>query len=141
MDKVSKEQRHDNMSKIHGKDTKPEILVRKYLFKCGLRYRKNDKKLPGHPDIVLPKYKAVVFVNGCFWHGHDNCKLAKTPSTNSDFWRAKILSNQMRDKKVNSELSAMGWRVITVWQCELKPATRADTLNKLYSAITEFASP
>ena len=100
MDRVSKEQRHYNMSQIHGSDTKPEIIVRKYLFQHGLRYRKNDKRLPGHPDIVLPKYKTVVFVNGCFWHGHNNCKYAKMPLTNSDFWRAKILSNQIRDKKI-----------------------------------------
>ena len=136
MDRVSKEQRHYNMSRIRGKDTRPEILVRKYLFHNGLRYRKNDKNLPGHPDIVLPKYKTVVFINGCFWHGHENCKWAKTPTTNTSFWQAKILSNQERDKKVTSLLKTMGWQVITIWQCELKPSVRADTLNRLYSVIT-----
>lgn len=137
MDRVSKEQRHYNMSQIHGSDTKPEIIVRKYLYQHGLRYRKNDKRLPGHPDIVLPKYKTVVFVNGCFWHGHNNCKYAKMPLTNSDFWRAKILSNQIRDKKVISELSLNGWRVITVWQCELKKEVETETLESVLKAITK----
>ena len=108
------------MSRIKGKNTKPEEIVRKYLFSKGFRYRKNDKRLPGTPDIVLPKYKTVIFVNGCFWHGHEGCKYFVWPKDNADFWKMKIESNIMRDIRKNKELVDSGWRVITIWECEIK---------------------
>ena len=106
------------MSKIGGKNTKPEILVRKFLFSKGFRYRINVKTLPGKPDIVLPKYKTVIFINGCFWHGH-NCKKGKLPSSNIDFWREKISNNKSRDDKNSDLLIKLGWQVIIIWQCEI----------------------
>lgn len=135
MDKLSAEQRHYNMSRIRGKDTKPEILVRKYLFSKGLRFRKNDKRLPGHPDIVLPKYKTVILINGCFWHGHEGCRYFKLPETNRSFWEAKINRNRARDKETNDELLKKGWKVIIIWECELKPSVLMNTLEQLYSDI------
>ena len=108
------------MSKISGKETKPEIIVRKYLFARGFRFRKNDKRYPGKPDVVLPKHKTVVFVHGCFWHGHVNCKKSKLPETRKEFWKNKILSNISRDKDNVKSLKEQGWRVIVVWQCQLK---------------------
>ena len=107
------------MSKISGTETKPEILVRKYLFGKGFRFRKNDKRLPGRPDIVLPKYKTVIFIHGCFWHGH-HCKAGKLPETNKDFWENKINSNMERDKKNQHKLEKLGWKIIITWQCKLK---------------------
>lgn len=136
MDNKTAEQRHENMSRIKGKDTKPEILVRKYLFSRGFRYRKNVGKMPGHPDIVLPKYRAVVFVHGCFWHGHENCRYARIPSTNIAFWEQKIRSNRERDAKTTAQLLEKGWNVIVVWQCELKnKAEREITLVKIENRI------
>lgn len=135
MDNLSAEQRHYNMSRIRGEDTKPEILVRKYLFSRGLRFRKNDKRLPGHPDIVLPKYKTVILINGCFWHGHEGCKYFKLPETNRSFWEAKINRNRARDKETNDELLKKGWKVIIIWECELKPSVLMNTLDQLYSDI------
>ena len=108
-DIFSKSKRSDIMSKISGKETKPEILVRKYLFAHGFRYRKNVKKLPGKPDIVLPKYKTIIFVNGCFWHGHENCKKSALPTTNTEFWKEKISANVIRDKK--SLLNCIAWGI------------------------------
>ena len=134
-DIFSKSKRSDIMSKISGKETKPEILVRKYLFAHGLRYRKNVKKLPGKPDIVLSKYKAVVFVNGCFWHGHENCKKSALPTTNTEFWKEKISSNIIRDKKTHEELSDMGYKVLVIWQCELNAKKREITLSELARKI------
>ena len=119
------------MSCIKGKNTKPEEIVRKYLFSQGFRYRKNDKRLPGTPDIVLPKYKTVIFVNGCFWHGHQGCRYFVVPKTNTDFWMNKIDTNRIRDQKKISELEAMGWKVIVIWECELKPGKQDDTLSDL----------
>lgn len=107
------------MSKISGTETKPEILVRKYLFGKGFRFRKNDKRLPGRPDIVLPKYKTVLFIHGCFWHGH-HCKAGKLPETNKEFWGNKINSNIERDKKNQYKLEKLGWKIIIIWQCKLK---------------------
>ena len=133
----SKETRSYNMSKIKGKDTKPEEMVRKYLFSKGLRYRKNDKRYPGHPDIVLPKYKTIVFVHGCFWHLHENCKYARLPSSNVEFWKAKLSGNKSRDEKVKSELESEGWTVFTVWECELKRDKRENTLQILYDKIVK----
>lgn len=136
MDKVSTEKRSENMAHIHGKDTKPEIIVRKYLFSRGLRYRKNYSCLPGHPDIVLPKYNTVVFVNGCFWHGHENCKFSSLPEKNKNFWEQKINSNKKRDIQIINTLESMGWKVIIVWTCQLKNKQDiSDTLTKLYNQI------
>ena len=120
-DVLTKEQRHRCMSNVKSKNTKPEIMVRKFLFSNGYRYRVNRKDLPGKPDIVLPKYKTVVFINGCFWHGHPKCKYATIPATNRDFWLAKINGNVERDKLTREKLSQLGWKVIDIWQCQLKP--------------------
>ena len=125
------EQRSYNMSRIHGKNTKPEELVRKYLFSQGFRYRKNDARLPGKPDIVLPKYKTVIFVNGCFWHKHENCKYFVWPKTNEDFWRTKISANVSRDQENIKLLSELGWNVIVIWECELKKQRFDCTMEKL----------
>lgn len=120
MDRITKEQRSKNMSQIKGKNTALEIKVRKYLFNNGFRYRINDKKLPGKPDIVLKKYKTAIFVNGCFWHRHINCKLATTPKTNIDFWQNKFERNIYNDRKNQNLLKEAGWHVIILWECELK---------------------
>jgi len=109
-----------NMSRIKNKNTKPEILVRKFLFANGFRYRINDKKLPGKPDIVLAKYNAVIFVNGCFWHGHENCKYFKLPGTRTEWWKEKIEKNIENDLKKQSHLVDLGYKVIIVWECEIK---------------------
>ena len=138
MDKISLEQRSYNMSLIHGKDTKPEILVRKYLFGRGLRFRKNDKRLPGHPDIVFPKYKTVVFVHGCFWHGHESCKYFVMPKSNVEFWENKIHTNIERDAAISEKLTELGWTVLVVWECDLKPWMREQTLSSLYRRITSM---
>lgn len=136
MDVLTPEQRHITMSRIHGRETKPEVLVRKYLFSRGLRYRKNDGSLPGHPDIVLPKYHAVVFVNGCFWHGHQGCKYYRLPKTNMEFWENKITKNQERDRNETSKLESLGWRVISIWECEVKRTKeREERLKELYDSI------
>lgn len=130
----SKEIRSYNMSKIKGKNTKPEILVRKHLFSRGFRYRLYSKKLPGKPDIILPKYKTVIFINGCFWHGHEGCKYFVIPKTRTDFWLGKINTNIQNDKKNTTLLETMGWYVITVWECELK---KKDNIEKVMDRITE----
>lgn len=135
MDIHDQKTRSYNMSRIKGKDTKPEVIVRKYLFSQGFRYRKNDKRLPGKPDIVLPKYKTVIFVNGCFWHKHEGCKYFVWPKSNSEFWKEKIESNIVRDKKQYEELKNAGWHVIIVWECELKKKQRMDTLERLVAEI------
>jgi len=119
-DIFSKDKRSQIMSKISGKATKPEILVRKFLFAQGFRYRKNDKQLPGKPDIVLPKYKTVIFVHGCFWHGHQNCKKSALPQTNYEFWKNKIQRNVGRDKSNQRDLRKLGWKIIVIWQCQIK---------------------
>ena len=144
---VEREQarRHANMAAIHSKDTKPEMIVRRGLWKRGFRYRLNHKRLPGHPDLVLRKYRTCIFVNGCFWHGHnvalpqiyngqltiDNSACCKIPKTNREFWVAKIRRNKERDKEEQKKLAAMGWHCITVWECELKPAKREETLDSI----------
>lgn len=135
MDVHSKEVRSYNMSMIKGKDTKPEELVRKFLFSKGLRYRKNVKRLSGSPDIVLTKYKTAIFVNGCFWHGHKNCKYFVMPKSNTDFWKEKISKNIERDSLTYHKLSELGWNVIVVWECELKKDKRENTLEYLYYNI------
>jgi len=127
----SEQVRSYNMSQIRGKDTKPELLVRKFLFSRGLRYRLHDKKLPGKPDIVLPKYKTVIFVHGCFWHGHEGCKYFVVPKTRTDWWLDKINSNRIKDVGNVALLNAKGWNVIIVWECQLKPDQRENTLDSL----------
>lgn len=131
MDVKSKEARSYNMSRIRNKDTKPEELVRKYLFSHGFRYRKNDARLPGKPDIVLPKYRTVIFVNGCFWHAHEGCKYFVWPKSNADFWKKKIDNNVARDKKNYQQLEALGWHILIIWECQLKKAARMQTLEQL----------
>ena len=130
----NKEVRSYNMSRIKGKNTKPEELVRRYLFSRGFRHRKNVKKLPGCPDIVLPKYKTVIFVNGCFWHKHD-CKRFVWPSTNVEYWKAKINRNVERDSMNTDLLVSSGWKVIVVWECELKSSNIQKRLEELCSEI------
>ncbi|MGM9822221.1 MAG: very short patch repair endonuclease [Muribaculaceae bacterium] len=134
-DVLSKEQRQKCMSHIKSKNTKPEVLVRRFLFANGYRFRLYRKDLPGKPDIVLPKYKTVIFINGCFWHGHSGCKYATIPETNREFWSNKIFGNVERDKVTFSSLEKMGWRVIVIWQCELKPKTKDQTLQNLISTL------
>ena len=131
MDKMTKEQRHHCMASIHGRDTKPEMMVRKFLFGRGFRYRLNHPRLPGHPDIVLRKYRSVIFVNGCFWHGHPRCRYFVIPKTNTSFWKNKIERNRQRDIEEQRQLAAMGWHCITIWECQLKPAVRQQTLESL----------
>lgn len=135
----TKEIRSYNMSRIKGKDTKPELLVRKYLFSKGLRFRKNDKRYPGHPDVVLPKYKTVIFVHGCFWHFHEGCKYAVMPSSNVEFWKKKLYDNRNRDHRNQAALTEMGWNVIVIWECQLKKVQLEQTLSNLYKQITEFS--
>lgn len=119
MDKISQEQRSANMSKIRSKDTKPEMLVRRHLHALGFRYRLHDSKLPGHPDIVLPKWHTVIFVNGCFWHRHEGCKYATKPKSNIEFWTTKFKQNVERDKKEYTALKSAGWKIIVIWECEI----------------------
>lgn len=133
----TKEARSYNMSRIRGKDTKPEEIVRKYLFSKGFRYRKNDRRLPGSPDIVLPRYKTVVFVNGCFWHGHPRCKYFVWPKNNAEFWHNKIQSNIIRDQQKQEQLCARGWNVIVIWECQLRPNARDETLTQLEKALRQ----
>lgn len=134
-DTVSKEKRSEIMSHVTGKETKPEIIVRKYLFARGLRYRKNVKRLPGTPDIVFPKYKTAVFVNGCFWHGHKGCKYSHLPSSKFEYWEKKIADNIERDERKKRELEGLGYRVLIIWQCQLKSNTKIETLEALYHNI------
>lgn len=131
MDRLTQQQRHKNMASIHSINTKPEVIVRKYLWRSGFRYRLNNPRLPGHPDIVLRKYRTCVFVNGCFWHGHEGCKYFRMPKTNPAFWEKKINRNRERDKQEQKKLAEMGWHVIVVWECELKPNKREMTLASL----------
>jgi len=115
-----KQTRSYNMSQIKGKNTKPEMLVRKFLFSKGFRYRLHVNTLPGNPDIVLPKYKAIIFVNGCFWHGHEHCSYYVVPKTKTDWWLEKINNTKTRDHKSSMELEHLGWKLFTVWECELR---------------------
>ena len=138
MDKLTKEQRHHCMASIRGKNTGPEIMVRKFLFSRGFRYRLNHPRLPGHPDIVMRKYRTCIFVNGCFWHGHDNCRYFVLPKTNTEFWKAKIERNRSRDIEEQRKLASMGWHCITVWECQLKPAVRKQTLESLVYTLNSI---
>ena len=156
MDRLSTERRSANMAAIRSKDTKPEMIVRKGLWSRGFRYRLNHKRLPGHPDLVLRKYRTCIFVNGCFWHGH-NCHLTpvsshecvgetdlesseccKIPVTNREFWVAKIRRNKERDRKEQQRLAEMGWHSITVWECELKSKVREQTLRSLAYTLNKI---
>ena len=123
------------MSHIKSSDTVPEIIVRKFLFSNGFRYRKNDKSLPGKPDIKLTKYKTVIFINGCFWHGHFNCKIYVMPKSNVEFWRDKIEHNIIRDKRNLELLVREGWKVIVIWECQLKGKKKKETLDRLVEQI------
>lgn len=136
-DTHSKDVRSRNMSHIRSKDTKPEVTVRKYLFSKGFRYRKNVKTLPGCPDIVLPKYKTVIFVNGCFWHKHD-CPRFVWPSSNEDYWREKIIRNVKRDGDNYEQLEASGWNIYVVWECQLKKKDFDNTMDKLIAFLKEM---
>lgn len=137
MDRHTKEQRRKNMQAIRGKDTKPEMIVRKYLFAHGFRYRLHDRRLPGTPDIVLPRYRCVVFVHGCFWHGHD-CPAFHWPRTNAGFWREKINRNKERDAAVEEALKGLGWRVETVWECDLHGERCEQTLCELEQRLRKL---
>lgn len=133
-DNHSKEIRSKNMSHIRSTNSKPEEIVRKFLFSRGLRYRKNVRKLPGCPDIVLRKYKTVIFVNGCFWH-HHNCPRFVWPASNVDYWHMKILRNEERDTENQRLLNQAGWRVIVIWECKLKRGNAEKTLESLYDEL------
>ena len=137
-DKLTPIQRHKNMAAIHGKDTKPEMVVRRWLWGHGFRYRLNHPRLPGKPDIVMRKYRTCIFVNGCFWHGHEGCRYYTIPKTNTDFWVGKVRRNRERDLKVQHELAAMGWHCITIWECELKPKIREKTLESLAFTLNKI---
>jgi DNA mismatch endonuclease (patch repair protein) len=128
MDRITKEKRSWNMSRIHSGDTKPEMQVRSFLHRHGFRFRVHVKNLPGKPDIVLPKYKTAIEVRGCFWHRHEGCKVATTPKSNVEFWQEKFERNVERDKRTEKELRQLGWRVIVVWTCELKMPGFLDSL-------------
>lgn len=134
----NKATRSYNMSQVKSKNTKPELLVRKYLHAQGFRYRLNDKKLPGKPDIVLPKYKTVILVHGCFWHGHKNCKYATIPKTRTEWWTNKINYNQLNDKKAIALLKKDSWKVITVYECQLKNPKRDKTLSKISETLNKI---
>jgi len=125
------EVRSYNMSRIRSKDTKPELLVRKFLFSKGFRYRLHDKTLPGKPDIVLPKYKTVIFIHGCFWHGHNGCKYFVAPKTRTEWWLKKIEGNKQKDIENFNKLQVLGWSVLAVYECDLKTNNLSNTLNRL----------
>ena len=134
MDNHSKEVRSYNMSRIRSTNSKPEEIVRKHLFSQGFRYRKNDKRYPGKPDIVLPKYKTVIFIHGCFWHMHDSGRFV-WPSSNAEYWEKKIAGNIRQDEENMEKLQVDGWKVITVWKCKLKTKVRSQRLEELIKAI------
>lgn len=133
-----KQTRSFNMSQIKGKNTKPEMLVRKFLFANGFRYRIHSIHLPGKPDIVLAKYKTVIFVNGCFWHGHKNCKYFKLPGTRTEWWKEKIEKNVDNDFKRHSQLNDAGYRIIIIWECELKSSNQDNTLSLLVGKLSSY---
>ena len=134
---MTPEQRFKCMSHNRAQNTGPELKLRHALWRLGFRYRVNDKRLPGSPDIVLPKYRTVIFVHGCFWHGHKNCRNASTPKTNTDFWTAKIVRNQQRDQEVWRRLEVKGWSVIIVWECQLKKAVLEETITHVEAEIKQ----
>ncbi len=131
-----KKTRSYNMSRIRAKNTKPELLVRKFLHAQGFRYSLYNKKLPGKPDIVLPKYKTIIFIHGCFWHGHKDCKYFVVPKTRTQWWLKKIAANKANDEKAVKALKKDGWKIITVWECNLKPGKAEKTLQKIFSRLS-----
>lgn len=133
MDHLTKEQRSWNMSRVHGKDTKPEMIVRSFLHRKGFRFRLHVRELPGCPDIVLPKYKTVIEVRGCFWHRHPGCKKATIPASNRTFWCDKLQQNAVRDAKNDSALTGLGWRIIVIWECQLHNREALKQLPELIS--------
>ena len=135
LDTLTVQQRHRCMSSIRSTSTRPEAKLRKALWRRGLRYKMNDRSLPGSPDIVLPKYRSIIFIHGCFWHGHKGCKNYTVPKTNTDFWVAKVARNQERDQEVWRHLEAKGWSVIIVWECELKKKCFEETVNRVENEI------
>ncbi|WP_199136034.1 very short patch repair endonuclease [Delftia sp. ASV31] len=135
-DVLTAEQRRLNMSRIRGKDTKPEMVVRRGLHARGLRYRLQDRNLPGRPDLVFASHRVVVFVHGCFWHGH-NCPMFRLPATRPEFWQAKIEANRARDHRANDSLNLLGWRALTIWECSLKGPARWPT-DELLDACATF---
>ncbi|MBJ2185922.1 very short patch repair endonuclease [Paramuribaculum intestinale] len=139
MDVFSKEKRSQVMSSIRSTDTKPEMIVRKYLHANGFRYGLHNQKLPGHPDIVLRKYQTIVFINGCFWHGHKGCRHYTVPKSNTSYWTAKVRRNVERDAENITKLKSKGWRVITIWECELKSDIRENTLANLVRMLHQKA--
>lgn len=134
-DTLTPQQRHHCMSNIHSSSTKPEVKLRKELWSKGFRYRKNDKRLPGSPDVVLPKHRTVIFIHGCFWHGHKGCKYYTIPKTNTEFWVEKVERNQNRDEDVWRQLEAKGWFVVIVWECELKKEQYEETIRRVEKEI------
>jgi DNA mismatch endonuclease (patch repair protein) len=138
MDIYPEKKRSEVMSKIPGRDTKPEMYIRKFLFSKGFRYRIDDNRYPGRPDIVLPKFKTAVFIHGCFWHGHPGCKASKLPETRKEFWEKKINDNILRDKRNIEALKNRGWNVIVIWQCEIK--NNAVRQKRLEFLLTEFST-
>ena len=140
-DTMTKQQRHDCMAAVKGKDTKPEMLVRRFLHGRGFRYGLHNKNLPGSPDIVLRRFKTVIFVHGCFWHGHEDCKYYRLPKSNIEFWQTKIDRNRTRDKRDIQALHELGWRVIVIWECQLKTEDlRTHTLQQLAESLNEAYS-
>ena len=136
-DVLTPQQRSFNMSRIRGKDTGIEVAVRKYLFSRGYRYRKNDARYPGKPDIVLPKYKTVIFIHGCFWHRHEGCRYATTPKTREEFWKEKFRKNIQNDRKHQEDLESAGWRVLIIWECELKKNRFEETMRKVLLVLKQ----
>jgi DNA mismatch endonuclease (patch repair protein) len=137
MDRLTSEKRSWNMSRIKGKDTSIEVKVRKYLFSLGFRYRKNDNRLPGKPDIVLPKYHTVIFVHGCFWHRHQGCKYSTTPKTRIEYWLPKFDRNVENDNIHREQLESAGWNVITLWECDIKNRFE-ETMNQVVSQLNKI---
>ncbi len=133
----NKQTRSYNMSMIRSKDTKPEIIVRKFLFGNGFRYKLHDKMLPGKPDLVFPKYKTIIFIHGCFWHGHDGCKYFVVPKTRKKWWLEKINRNKQLDTENFRKLKKLGWKILTVFECKLRPKNREKTLNQLATRLTK----
>jgi len=137
-DTHSKTVRSYNMSRIRSKNTKPELTLRKYLFAHGFRYRLHDKKLPGKPDIILPKYKTVIFVHGCFWHAHENCRYAVMPKSNIEYWTGKISGNVSRDFSARKKLLELGWQIIVIWECSLRKLNFEFTMEQLMVQLREY---
>ena len=138
MDSISPEHRSWNMAQVKGKDTRPELKVRSWLFKNGYRYRKNDSRLPGKPDVVMPKYQTVIFVHGCFWHRHPGCKNTRMPKSNIDFWETKFSRNVENDERHVRELESLGWRVIVIWECELGNKTFEETMERVRNELEKM---